>query len=89
MWLQTQGDSFKDLETVFLLKRVNFIPSLWILEEAILRNILKNSICLEMLYMAGNLKGRETIIPPNNCLLMLNKDIINSIFNQQMLYFQI
>lgn len=90
MWLQTQGDPFKGLETVFLLpKRVNFIPSLWVLEEAILRNILKNSVCLEMPYVARNWKGRETIIPPNNCLPVLNKEIINSIFNQQMLYFQI
>lgn len=41
MWLQTQGDSFKGLGTVLLLKRVNFMPSLWILGEAILRNSLK------------------------------------------------
>lgn len=48
MWLQTQGDAFKGLGIVFLLlKRVNLMPSVWVLGEAILRDILKNSIILE------------------------------------------
>lgn len=90
MWLQTQGNSFKGLGIVFLpLKRVNLMPSVWILGEAILRDILKNSIILENAIDAEHLKERETIISLNRCLLMLNKDIISSIFNQQMLYFQI
>lgn len=37
----------------------------------------------------GTFEGEENDNSPNNCLLMLNKDIISSIFNQQMLYFQI
>lgn len=65
MWLQTQGGSFEGLETVFLLlKRVNFITSLWFLKEVILRNILQNSICLEKPSSEERLKGRRTIIPP-------------------------
>lgn len=68
MWPQTQ-DSFKGLGTVFLLlKRVSLIPSLWILEEAILRNSLKNSICLEMPWITENLKGRETYNSPKQWL---------------------
>lgn len=67
MWLQTQGGSFEGLETVFLLlKRGNFITSLWFLKEVILRNILQNSICLEKPLSAEHLKGRGALIPPND-----------------------
>lgn len=42
MGLQVQGDPFMGLGTASLLeKRVNFVPSVWVPVEAILRNVVK------------------------------------------------